>query len=107
MAEKYKKLLPTLTFMDKLEKNQRKLFVEKSPPHVTRILSNLIFNIFIKSFPLDEATISKLKPLKKEFQLFCKKKNSLKLRKKLLLANNFIFKVIGIIIPCMKKALSQ
>ena len=105
MAEKYKKLLNTLTFMDKLEKNQQKLFIEKSPPHITRILSNFIFNIFVKSFPLDEATILKLKPLKKEFEEFCKKKNSLKLRKKLLLANNFVFKVINIIVPHMKEVL--
>ena len=105
MAQKYKKLMNTLEFLEKLDKKQRKTFIQKSPSSSIRILSNFIWNLYNKNFPLSDEVIFKLKPMKKMFVEFCKKKNSLKLRKSLLLKENFLFKILSAVIPYMNEIL--
>ena len=107
MAQKYKKLMNTLEFLEKLDKRQRKTFLQKSPNSSIRILSNFIWNLYTKNFPLSDNVVLQLKPLKKMFVEFCKKKNSLKLRKNLLLKGNFLFKILSIVIPHMNEILSK
>ena len=102
----WKKISPNLDFLGKLSKNQRKAFLKTAKPKTIKVIVNFIFNLISQGhFPLPLDLIKKLTPLKNELMNVCKKTKSLKCRKKDLIKNDLLGKVLDLILPILNESL--
>ena len=92
--KKWKKILPSLEFLQKLSLAKRKTYILNASIETIRLFSDFVFNLNIGNFPIPEYLVDKIRPFKSQILSLCKKKKSIKARKEELIKKDFFGKIL-------------
>ena len=99
MRQKIKKFIPVLELIQNLEEQNRRVYLKSAKVDIIKFISELLYNVNIGTLPISPEVLNKLRPFKTLIKKICKKKISLKERKKILSKPSFYSNVISPLIP--------
>ena len=97
-----KRLLHLIEFLNGFKEKTRRKYLQAAPTAVIKFLTDLCYNVLLGNIKLDLKVLSKLKLQRRLIESLCKKKISLKKRKKILMKKKFFSDVIAPIIPTLR-----
>ena len=101
MKQKIKKFIPVLELIKNLSEQDRHMYLQSAKTNIIKIIAEILYNVNIGTLPISNELLEKLKPFKTPIKNICKKKLSLKARKKILTKANFYSNVVSPLIPIL------
>ena len=107
MTTKIKNILPFLEFLYGLKNVERIDFFKTAKKNTLKSIIDLIFNVYLGNISIPSEIVAQLRPLKKQIELLCKQKISLKERKKIIMSKYFFQKFFSIVLPYLVREFSK
>ena len=98
---KMKQVLPVLEYVSKLKPRQQKQFMNHAEPAVLLAISDLCANLNRGAIEISDENLKKLKKYKKQILTLCKKKPTVKQRRKIVQKGAFLPNFLSTILPAV------